>query len=81
MPYDQEKDAKLDVSGSAPIQKPRQAPPPAPKEFTAGQEDDSVVKLAYELNEEKNKLNEETMTQGRQAGFSKTSVDEIVKEK
>lgn len=61
MPYDQVKHPKLDVSGSEPIRKPAKAPPPPPNEFTVQDGDDSIVKLAYDLNAKKEKLAESRM--------------------
>ncbi|MDL2253620.1 hypothetical protein LJC49_06035 [Ruminococcaceae bacterium OttesenSCG-928-I18] len=78
MPYDQKENPKMDVSGSPPIQKPAKAPPPAPKEMKIEPDDESITKLAYDLNEEKSKLQEEKQTRGKQAGFSQKDCEDIV---
>ena len=45
--------------------------------FTASEEDEPIVRLAYDLNAEREKRHEDKMTQGRQEGFTKVSVDDI----
>ena len=78
MPYDQKDGPVEEVSGSPPIEKPSKKPSPAPKEMAISNSDASITKLAYDLNEEKSKLQEKKMTQGKQTGYSQKECEDIV---
>lgn len=66
-------------TGSAPIPKPEKKPAPPEKSLHVGENNDEIVLEATQIYEEDLRHQiDNKQTRGKQAGFSNTSVDEIV---